>query len=52
VENRAAVDPWSFLGGIIGGILGEKIKPRSMRQVFAGALVLLGALQALEAWWR
>ena len=44
--------PGVFLGGIIGGILAEKIKPRSMRKVFAGVLVLLGAWQALEAWWR
>jgi len=30
--------PGSVLGGIAGGILAEKIKPRSMRQVFAGVL--------------
>jgi uncharacterized membrane protein YfcA len=41
-----------FLGGIAGGILAKKIKPRRMRQVFAGILVLLGAWQALGAWWR
>ena len=39
-----------FLGGIAGGILAKKIKARSMRQVFAGILVLLGAWQALGAW--
>jgi uncharacterized membrane protein YfcA len=44
--------PGVFLGGIVGGVLAEKIKPRSMRLVFAGVLVLLGAWQALEAWWR
>ena len=44
--------PGVFLGGIVGGILAEKIKPRRMRQVFAGVLVLLGAWQALDAWWR
>jgi uncharacterized protein len=44
--------PGVFLGGIIGGILAKNIKPRSMRQVFAGVLVLLGAWQAVEAWWR
>jgi uncharacterized membrane protein YfcA len=44
--------PGVFLGGIVGGILAEKIKSRSMRQVFAGGLVLLGAWQALDAWWR
>jgi uncharacterized membrane protein YfcA len=44
--------PGVFLGGIAGGILAKKIKPRSMRQVFAGVLVLLGAWQVLEAWWR
>jgi uncharacterized membrane protein YfcA len=44
--------PGVFLGGIAGGILAKKIKPRRMRQVFAGILVLLGAWQALGAWWR
>jgi uncharacterized membrane protein YfcA len=44
--------PGVFLGGIAGGILAEKIKPRSMRQVFAGVLVLLGVWQVLDAWWR
>jgi len=44
--------PGAFLGGIAGGILAKKIKPRSMRQVFAVVLVLLGAWQALSAWWR
>jgi uncharacterized protein len=44
--------PGVFLGGIAGGMLAKKIKPRSMRQVFAGILVLLGAWQALDAWWR
>src|SRR2546430_17623621 len=44
--------PGVFLGGIVGGILAKKINPRKMRQVFAAILVLLGAWQALEAWWR
>jgi uncharacterized membrane protein YfcA len=44
--------PGIFLGGIAGGILAKKIKPRRMRQVFAVILVLLGAWQALGAWWR
>ena len=44
--------PGVFLGGIAGGILAKKINPRRMRQVFAAILVLLGAWQALEAWWR
>jgi uncharacterized membrane protein YfcA len=44
--------PGIFLGGIAGGMLAKKIKPRKMRQVFAGILVLLGAWQALGAWWR
>jgi uncharacterized protein len=44
--------PGVFLGGIIGGILAEKVKPRSMRKIFAGVLVLLGAWQTLNAWWR
>lgn len=44
--------PGVFLGGIIGGMLAEKIKPQSMRKVFAGVLVLLGVWQTLDAWWR
>jgi uncharacterized membrane protein YfcA len=44
--------PGVFLGGIAGGILAKKIKPRRMRQVFAGILIMLGAWQALSAWWR
>ena len=44
--------PGIFLGGIAGGILAKKINPRSMRQIFAGILVLLGVWQALSAWWR
>jgi uncharacterized membrane protein YfcA len=39
------------LGGIAGGILAKNIEPRRMRQVFAVILVLLGAWQALGAWW-
>ena len=44
--------PGVFLGGIAGGVLAKKIQPRSMRQAFAGVLVLLGVWQALEAWRR
>src|SRR5712691_6370712 len=38
--------PGILVGGIAGGILAKKTKPRRMRQVFAGVLVLLGAWQA------
>jgi uncharacterized membrane protein YfcA len=44
--------PGVFLGGIAGGYLATKIKPRRMRQVFAAILFTLGAWQALSAWWR
>ena len=44
--------PGIFLGGIAGGKVAKWIKPRRMRQVFAGILVVLGAWQALAAWWR
>jgi len=44
--------PGVFLGGIAGGKIAKWIKPRRMRQVFAGVLFTLGALQALSAWWR
>lgn len=41
--------PGVFLGGIAGGLLAKKIQPRRMRQVFAGILFALGALQVLFA---
>jgi len=44
--------PGAFLGGIAGGILAKRINPRRMRQIFAGILFALGALQAFSAWWR
>jgi uncharacterized membrane protein YfcA len=44
--------PGVFLGGIAGGKAAKWIKPRLMRQIFAGILFALGALQALSAWWR
>jgi uncharacterized membrane protein YfcA len=44
--------PGVFFGGIAGGRVAEWIKPRLMRQVFAGILFALGAEQALSAWWR
>ena len=44
--------PGVFLGGVAGGKLAEKLKPRRMRQVFAGVLFALGAWQAFSAWWR
>jgi hypothetical protein len=44
--------PGVFLGGILGGMLAERIKPRTMREVFAGILFALGAWQAFSAWWH
>jgi len=44
--------PGVFLGGILGGMLAERIKPRAMREVFAGILFALGAWQAFSAWWH
>src|SRR5437879_11712550 len=44
--------PGVFLGSIVGGILAKKINPRRLRQVLAAIQVVLGAWQALEAWWR
>jgi uncharacterized membrane protein YfcA len=44
--------PGVFLGGIVGGRVAKWIKPRLMRQVFAGILFALGALQAFSAWWH
>ncbi len=44
--------PGVFLGGIAGGKVAKWIKPRLMRQVFAGILFALGAFQAFSAWWH
>lgn len=44
--------PGVFLGGILGGMLAEKVKPHRMRQIFAGILFALGTWQAFSAWWR
>jgi uncharacterized membrane protein YfcA len=44
--------PGIFLGGIVGGIMAKWIRPRLMRQIFAGIMFVLGALQAFSAWWR
>ncbi len=44
--------PGIFLGGIAGGKMAKWIKPRPMRQVFAGILFALGAFQAFSAWWH
>jgi uncharacterized protein len=44
--------PGVFLGGVAGGKMAKGIKPRLMRQIFAGILFALGALQAFSAWRR
>ena len=44
--------PGIFAGGILGGKLAEKTRPRRMRQIFAGIMFALGAWQAAAAWWR
>jgi uncharacterized protein len=44
--------PGVFLGGVAGGKVAKWIKPRRMRQIFAGILFALGALQAFSAWRR
>jgi uncharacterized membrane protein YfcA len=44
--------PGVFFGGIAGGKVAKGIKPRRMRQIFAGILFALGALQAFSAWWH
>jgi uncharacterized membrane protein YfcA len=44
--------PGVFVGGIAGGWFAEHLRPRRMRQVFAGTMLLFGAWQAFSAWWR
>ncbi|MGC1415706.1 MAG: sulfite exporter TauE/SafE family protein [Candidatus Acidiferrum sp.] len=42
--------PGVFVGGILGGWLAKRLKPRRMRQVFAGLMFVLGMWQAVAAW--
>ena len=42
--------PGVFAGGILGGWLAKRLRPRRMRQVFAGLIFALGLWQALSAW--
>jgi len=44
--------PGVFFGGFAGGKMTKWIKPKLMRQIFAGILFALGAVQALSAWWH
>lgn len=44
--------PGIFIGGILGAKLAEWTNPRRMRQIFAGITFVLGAWQAVSAWWR
>jgi uncharacterized membrane protein YfcA len=44
--------PGVFLGGIAGGKIAKWVEPRMMREIFAGILFALGAMQAFSAWWR
>jgi uncharacterized membrane protein YfcA len=51
-ETGLLLIPGVFLGGIAGGKVAKWIKPRLMRQIFAGVLFALGALEAFSAWWH
>lgn len=42
--------PGVFLGGILGGIVARKLKPKRMRQAFAALMFLLGVWQLFTAW--
>ena len=44
--------PGVFIGGVLGGWLAKRFRPRRMRQVFAGLMFVLGVWQAAAAWWR
>ena len=44
--------PGVFVGGILGGILARQLNPRSMRQVFAALMFVLGVWQVFSAWRR
>lgn len=42
--------PGVFLGGILGARLAKGLNPKTMRQVFAAAMALLGLWQVFSAW--
>jgi hypothetical protein len=42
--------PGVFLGGILGAMLARRLNPKSMRQVFAALMALLGIWQVFSAW--
>ena len=44
--------PGVFLGGFLGSWLAQKLSPDRMRFAFAGLLFVLGAAQAIAAWWK
>jgi uncharacterized membrane protein YfcA len=51
-HTGALLIPGVFLGGILGGMLARQLNPRSMRQVFAVLMFLLGVWQVFSAWRR
>jgi uncharacterized membrane protein YfcA len=46
------VMPGIFFGGLIGSQLAERLSPLRMRRAFAAFIFLLGAWQAISAWWH
>ena len=48
-QTGALLIPGVFLGGILGGILANKLNPLRMRQVFAALMFLLGIWQVFSA---
>lgn len=44
--------PGVFFGGFLGSRLAQKLSPDRMRLAFAALLFILGAAQAVAAWWK
>ena len=44
--------PGVFVGGILGGKLAKGLPPARLRHIFAGGMFVLGAWQAISAWWK
>ncbi len=42
--------PGVVVGGVVGGALAKRIRPRRMRQIFAAVMFAVGAWQTLAAW--
>lgn len=51
-QTGALLIPGIFVGSILGAVLAKRVKPLQMRKIFVVTLLVVGAGQAISAWWR